>query len=146
MRAAAPGIQGFSGCCKYPTLPSEAPLQRLFTTFADGWPGFGLLFQRLVTGLALLCRAMLTLNGTAAISQITPHIVGALLGLFILAGLWTPVAGALITAVELWIAVADCGNVWLSIFLAVDGGTLAMIGPGAWSIDARLFGRKHIPS
>jgi putative oxidoreductase len=27
--------------------------------------------------------------------------------------------------------------------LATLGATLAMIGPGAWSIDAHLFGRKH---
>jgi putative oxidoreductase len=32
----------------------------------------------------------------------------------------------------------------MSIVLALLGSTLAMIGPGAWSIDARLFGRKHI--
>jgi hypothetical protein len=24
------------------------------------------------------------------------------------------------------------------------GVTLAMLGPGAWSVDARLFGRKRI--
>jgi O-acetylhomoserine/O-acetylserine sulfhydrylase-like pyridoxal-dependent enzyme len=33
---------------------------------------------------------------------------------------------------------------WISIALAAFGGTVATIGPGAWSIDARLFGRKHI--
>jgi putative oxidoreductase len=27
--------------------------------------------------------------------------------------------------------------------VATLGATLAMIGPGAWSIDAQLFGRKH---
>ena len=71
-----------------------------------------------------------------------PEITGAILGLFILAGLWTPVAGALVGAVELWIVVAGGANIWMSLTLAVFGGTLAMIGPGAWSIDARLFGRK----
>jgi putative oxidoreductase len=28
--------------------------------------------------------------------------------------------------------------------LAVIGLSLAMLGPGSWSIDARLFGRKRI--
>ncbi len=28
--------------------------------------------------------------------------------------------------------------------LGVLGAVLAMVGPGAWSIDARLFGRKRI--
>ena len=121
----------------------EVCLQRLFTTFADGWPGFGLLVQRLVLGIALICRATLLLNGVPT-AQIVPHIAGAVLGLFILAGFSTPIAGALITAIELWIALAWGGNTWISLILAVLGGTLAMIGPGAWSIDAWLFGRKRI--
>jgi hypothetical protein len=33
---------------------------------------------------------------------------------------------------------------WRMPGLSFLGGTAAMIGPGAWSIDARLFGRKHI--
>ena len=74
------------------------------------------------------------------------QIAGAILGLFILAGLWTPVVGALVAAVELWIALAAGGNIGTSIMLAVLGATLAMIGPGAWSIDARLFGRKQLGS
>jgi hypothetical protein len=75
-----------------------------------------------------------------------PEITGAILGLFILAGLGTPLTGALIAGVEFWIVIAGGTNVWMSFTLAVFGGTLAMIGPGAWSVDARLFGRKLIGS
>jgi putative oxidoreductase len=82
--------------------------------------------------------------------------MGSILGLFILAGLWTPAVGALVAVVEGWIAfagltglpgltsVTSSNDQSVSMLLAVLGGTLAMIGPGAWSIDARLFGRKHI--
>jgi len=63
-----------------------------------------------------------------------------------LAGLWSPVVGALVAAMELWVILAGSGDIWISIMLAIMGGTLAMIGPGAWSIDSRLFGRKHIGS
>jgi putative oxidoreductase len=124
----------------------EVSLQRLFTTFADGWPGLGLLIQRLVTGFTLLYygTAVLTKNHPPGI--VVPEITGAVLGLFILAGLWTPVAGALVATVEAWIALAGRGDARIAIVLAVLGGTLAMIGPGAWSIDARLFGRKYIAS
>ncbi|MFZ0479964.1 MAG: hypothetical protein WAL71_12510 [Terriglobales bacterium] len=52
--------------------------------------------------------------------------------------------GTLIAVVELWIASACVGDPSIPIVLATLGGTAAMIGPGAWSIDARLFGRKHI--
>jgi putative oxidoreductase len=31
----------------------------------------------------------------------------------------------------------------IHIFLAVLAAGVAMLGPGAWSIDARLFGRKR---
>lgn len=118
-------------------------MQRLFSTFANGWPGFGLLIQRLVTGIALLHHAIAQLE-TPAAGLMIPKMTGAILGLFILAGLWTPLVGALVAAVELWIVLAGGSDVWLCLMLVAFGGTLAMIGPGAWSIDARLFGRKHL--
>ncbi len=120
-------------------------MQRLFSTFANGWPGFGLLVQRLFTGIALFHHGIAQLESPAA-GMMIPELAGAVLGLFILAGLWTPMVGALVAAVELWIVLAGGGDLWMSLMLAVFGGTLAMIGPGAWSIDARLFGRKHLGS
>jgi putative oxidoreductase len=121
-------------------------LQRLFSTFANGWPGFGLLIQRLVLGIALLYRGIALLTGVRAVGPIVPELTGSVLGLFILAGLWTPAVGALVAVVQVWIALTGAGDEPVAIILAVLGGTLAMIGPGAWSIDARLFGRKHIGS
>jgi putative oxidoreductase len=120
-------------------------LQRLFSTFADSWPGFGLLIQRILTGIALIHCGVARLE-TPAAGLLIPELIGALLGLFLLAGLWTPLVGALIAAVELSIALAGPSDIWMSLMLAILGATLAMIGPGAWSIDARLFGRKHIGS
>ena len=120
-------------------------MQRLFSTFANSWPGFGLLLQRLVTGIALLHNAAAQLEARTA-GLMIPEITGAVLGLFILTGLWTPLVGALVVAVELWIVFAGGSDIWFSLMLAALGGTLAMIGPGAWSIDARLFGRKHLGS
>jgi uncharacterized membrane protein YphA (DoxX/SURF4 family) len=31
-----------------------------------------------------------------------------------------------------------------AVFLAAVAGSVALLGPGAWSIDARLFGRREI--
>jgi len=117
-------------------------LQRLFTTFADGWPGFGLLAQRLVTGIALLHDGIALFKGIPTVA--TPQAMGAILAIFVIIGLWTPVAGVLIAAVEMWITFVFPGDTMTAILLSTLGATLAMIGPGAFSIDARLFGRKQI--
>jgi putative oxidoreductase len=124
--------------------PVWCSLQRLFSTFANGWPGFGLLIQRCVLGLALLYHGLALLHGIAAVESAVLALIGSILGLFILAGLWTPATGALIAVVQVWIALAGSGDALAAILLAALGGTLAMIGPGAWSVDARLFGRKYI--
>ncbi len=118
-------------------------MQRLFTTFANGWPGLGLFIQRLVTGAVLILHGIVALNQITAVEPIIPDSIGAVLGVFILVGLWTPLAGTLIVLVEAWIALNGAGDE-MTLMLAVLAGTLALIGPGAWSIDARLFGRKHI--
>jgi putative oxidoreductase len=44
----------------------------------------------------------------------------------------------------LWMAMTHIGDPWIQIVMASLGGTVAMIGPGALSIDARIFGRKHV--
>jgi len=79
-----------------------------------------------------------------AAPAMAPQAVGAVLAIFIMTGLWTPVAGTLIAAVELWIALVHPRDPSSAILLATLGATLAMIGPGAFSVDARLFGRKQI--
>jgi len=119
-------------------------LQRLFSTFANGWPGKGLLLLRLLTGAALVHYGIADLREAHPVASIAPQIIAAGAGIFLIVGLWTPVTGALLAILELWIAFSHPGDPWISIMLATLGATLAMIGPGAWSIDARLFGRKHI--
>jgi len=65
-------------------------------------------------------------------------------GLLLLLGLWTPLAGIIVAMSELVMVISHRADPWICIVLAVLGTTLAMIGPGAWSIDARLFGRKEV--
>lgn len=72
------------------------------------------------------------------------QIIASAAGILVLVGLWTPVAGITIAAAELIILLSHPADPWTSVTLAGLGATLAMIGPGAWSIDARLFGRKQI--
>jgi uncharacterized membrane protein YphA (DoxX/SURF4 family) len=87
---------------------------------------------------------IIDLTGAPSFSSKVPQVIGACAGILFLVGLWTPIVGALIAVTELWIAITVIRDPWISIVLATLGGTVATIGPGAWSIDARLFGRKHI--
>jgi uncharacterized membrane protein YphA (DoxX/SURF4 family) len=125
-------------------LVAEAVLQRLFSSFANGWPGVGLLLQRLVTAILLVHCGIIQIMGTPLSSSMIPQVIGALAGILLLVGFWTPVVGASIALIELWLAITHVSDRWVSISLLTLGATIAMIGPGAWSIDASLFGRKHI--
>jgi putative oxidoreductase len=123
-------------------------VQRLFSTFADGWPGRGLLLLRLLTSVALIHFGIANLHEAPLLVTVVPKVIGAAAGIFLLLGLWTPAAGALVTIVQGWIAFlcyfSHSGDPWIPIILAALGAALAMVGPGAWSVDARLFGRKRI--
>jgi hypothetical protein len=52
--------------------------------------------------------------------------------------------GVLAGVVEACIAVTNPVTQSWAIMLAALGVSLAMIGPGAWSVDAWLYGRKEI--
>jgi len=81
---------------------------------------------------------------TAAIA----NILAAIVGMFLLIGLWTPIVGALVALTELWIVLLLPQDLRLHVLQAVFGIGLAMIGPGVWSVDARLYGwrRLEIPT
>ncbi len=64
--------------------------------------------------------------------------------MLLIAGLWTPIAGAIAAVMQLWNVNGGAGDLWFHIFLGTLGVALALLGPGAWSVDARLFGWKRI--
>jgi putative oxidoreductase len=123
-------------------------LQRLFSTFAGGWPGVGLLLLRLLTAAAFIYFGIASVLSAPPSRIVALESVGMGAGLLLLIGLWTPVAGALGAIVKLCIAgsrfFSHSGEPVFPIVHAVLAAILAMLGPGVWSIDARLFGRKRI--
>jgi putative oxidoreductase len=123
-------------------------VQRLFSTFADGWPGAGLLLLRLFTGAVLIAFGISGIMEGPPPLTVALQVIGIVAAILLLAGVFTPLAGVLAAAAELWIAIsrfsAHASDLWVTLAQAILAVSLAMIGPGAWSIDARRFGRKHI--
>ena len=64
--------------------------------------------------------------------------------LLLLLGLWTPVVGVLAALVAAWHGFAYPGDWRVDVLLGTLGAALALLGPGAWSLDARLFGWKRV--
>ena len=122
-------------------------MQRLFSTFPEGWPGTGLAFLRAVAAIPPVQHGIVGLLTTPPPVLIDLQLVAAGAALFLFLGLWTPVVGMLMAVAELWLTFSHPMDPWRHILLAALGVALAMLGPGAWSVDARLFGRKriHIP-
>ena len=119
-------------------------MRRLYSTFAGGWPGTGLLLMRLVVGSLLIVRAGLRLWGDPPLNITITSAILLLGGILLMAGLWTPMAGSLVALVEAWKILTLPGDRWLWLLLGAVSGALAMLGPGLWSVDARLFGWKRV--
>lgn len=119
-------------------------MRRLFSTFADGWPGVGILLIRLVVGSVLVAQGFSILRTQPPFQQAALEIVAMAGGALLIVGLWTPVAGSVIALFEVLNVTALSGDPWTSTVRGTLGVALALLGPGAWSVDAWLFGWKRI--
>jgi uncharacterized membrane protein YphA (DoxX/SURF4 family) len=99
--------------------------------------------MRLSAGTAMVVQGVLSLMAGPPLGAVLLQMLSIGLGILLVAGLWTPVVGVLVAAEALW-NVFSSGHPWLWIMLATLGAALALIGPGAWSIDARLFGWRRL--
>ena len=129
-------------------------LHRLFSAFPSGLPGVGLLLLRVVVGAALVAHGVLCLASSDRITVVVSVSTALLLlsGGCLLIGFLTPILSLL--------AGLEClGIVWswfpfqlLSPFesklalapIIAMSAAIALLGPGAFSLDARLFGWKEI--
>lgn len=119
-------------------------MRRLYSTFASGWPGAGLLLLRLVVGSVLLVHA-----GSLPWSQLplATTLTGASLagsGMLLIVGLWTPLAGAAVAAIAIAQMLNTAQDPLVRLLAGTVGASLAFLGPGRWSVDARLFGWRRI--
>ena len=119
-------------------------MRRLFSSFARGWPGIGLLLLRIASGGFLISYGVEKCRAGQPMGSLIVGLFAILDGALLAAGLWTPIAGPLVLLISTWGILVQQEDPHAGILLAAIGAALALVGPGALSLDARLFGWKRI--
>jgi hypothetical protein len=131
----------------------ETRLQRLFSTFPAGWPGVGLLLLRMAVGVTALAAGVATLADRAEATG--AFVIGLLAiadGLLLLIGLFTPGAATIAGLGSAGVTLPGCPALAVSVFdarpasgfMIVMAIAILLLGPGAFSFDSYLFGRREI--
>jgi uncharacterized membrane protein YphA (DoxX/SURF4 family) len=129
-------------------------LQRTFSGFPTGYPGFALLLLRLVVGGGASLQAWLLIaaNHGAVNTSVVVALLVFVTGLALIIGFMTPVTSVLLSAGGLLLTVESSVPWHLLLFesgmarleFIVMAAALICLGPGALSLDARLYGRREI--
>jgi uncharacterized membrane protein YphA (DoxX/SURF4 family) len=129
-------------------------LHRLFSAFPGGLPGVGLLLLRVVVAATLVGHGILCLHSSDRVTLVVSVSTALLLlsGGCLLIGFLTPILSLLAGLECLGIACSWFPFQLLSPFesklalapLIAMSAAIALLGPGAFSLDARLFGWKEI--
>ena len=99
--------------------------------------------MRLAAGAGLVAYAVGAFVSSETVASNVFGVLSLAPGLLMLLGLWTPLASVLTAGVAGWHGLSDPVTWRFDVLLGLVGLALALLGPGAWSIDARLFGWKR---
>jgi len=102
------------------------------------------LLLRLVASFIVGAFAVTALRGGLPVALNLLYAGLAVLGFLLLAGFWTPIAGGIVALAALGNAIARPEDRWGWVVLAVLAAALALLGPGGWSVDARLYGWRRL--
>jgi len=128
-------------------------VQRSFSSFPSGWAGAALLVLRLVVGASAAFEAGLSIaHNHAPVHMATIAAASlAIAGVSLVIGFLTPIAslfvcliGAVIMAIIPPAALLLFNSRMAAFEFVVMSAVLVILGPGAISVDARLFGRREV--
>jgi uncharacterized membrane protein YphA (DoxX/SURF4 family) len=130
-------------------------IEMLFlSTFPGGWPGVGLLLLRAAVGVVIVVQGAVCLveGVNLKLGAWLIDVLAIACGVSLLAGFLTSLASILASLGGAGVALswipAPAPNLFdgkLSIiFVVIMAVAIFLIGPGAFSLDARLFGRREI--
>ena len=150
MRGSARGRLHYALCMSPPPAWST-PLQRIFATFPAGWVGAALLALRVGVGASAIVEVGLGVIGGPAWLNLVPAFIAVPAGLALIVGLLTPVASAVLALgaaallLGLHVMVLRLLDSRMALFeFVVMAAVVVILGPGATSIDAHLFGRREV--
>ena len=124
-----------------PRMEHPRPVQRLFSMFPTGSPGIALLLLRASVAIALVIETYghrqdlprwleataIVISVAISAGYLTP--IAAVAGVFLHTGLWWSLGA---------VGAAD------TVVFCLDAGALALLGPGAYSVDSYRFGRRRV--
>jgi len=117
-------------------------VQRLFSMFPTGTAGAALFALRGSAAMTFL------VDGTAHGALVTSFwivVVFALHAIFLCLGLLTPYVSVVCCVVQLSVPLLAGGHDGFHLGISIlNSGIVAVLGPGAYSVDASLFGRRLV--
>ena len=122
---------------KFPRKERNA-LQKLFSAFPGGWRALGLLLLRVLVGITVIAQVLTYVESWLAVVAVI------IVASFLLIGFMTPIAAVAIglTSVGVVIYTQNLSQIVLNLIVLTT--VIVSLGPGAFSIDARMFGRREI--
>jgi len=134
--------------------PDKTPLSPMFSSFPDEWPGAGLLLLRAANGAGFLAQGIVYFADKHDLGAITSTIAVFMIligGLLLIGSLsrWAAVVAAMTSLLSVfpWFPGPRVGlfeTPITTMLAAVVATALVCLGPGAFSLDARLFGRREV--
>jgi len=104
----------------------------------------GLLLLRVLAGATVVSKTATAVRSGPPLGPTILYVLTGIVGLLVLVGLWTPLAGTVLAILASWPALLHFTDPLSWILLATVGVALVLLGPGGWSVDARLFGWKRV--